>query len=376
MIRILLVEGNNMEAGGVEAYLLNVLTQIKRDNLEIDILVPGRIVSEDTGNRFRSLGCYIQELHIKSGRFEETIGLFSKLKKYLDINKYNIIHVNTANLRVEAICAILAKRKGIKTRIAHSHGTLLPGSAMKELARNLLRSVVVHSATDFLACSLSAAEALVGKKHCPEVEIARNGIKTKDYKFDSQVRRKIREKNGWENRFVIGFIARLSPEKNHLFMLQVVKQLTLNNKRVLLVIIGTGDKKYEQKIRSETEKLNLLGHVQFLGERNDVNELVQGVDFHVLPSIREALGIANIEAQAAGLHCICSDRVPREADVTGLVDFVPLEKGADFWAKCIEQYDNGYERKDTTNMIIGKGYDITCSAKIIDRIYNSSPGGF
>lgn len=367
MIRILLVEGRNMEAGGVEAYLLNVLSNLKRDNFKISILVPGKIVSHVIAERFQSFDCDIYELHIRPNK---SIDFLLKLNRHLTTNKYDIIHVNTANLRVEALCLSMAKRKGIVTRIAHSHGTLFSDSIIKEAARNILRRIIVRSATNTLACSLAAAEALVGKKCSHEVLIAKNGIKAKEYKYDPQKRIKIREQNGWNDRFVIGFIARISPEKNHFFMLQVVKNLVLKNKQVLLAIVGVGDESYEKQVRDQAKRMKLIDNVQFMGERNDVNELVQGMDVHVLPSTREALGIVNIEAQASGLHCVCSDRVPKEADVTGLVDFIPLEKGPDFWAKSIEKYYNGYNRKDTTGMIIAKGYDITYSAKIIAEIYN------
>lgn len=374
MVRILLVEGNNMEAGGVETYLLNVLSQIKRNNLVIDILVPGKIVSETIADRFRSFECRILELHMKQGSLKETMRFFNKLKRYLSKNKYDVIHVNTGNLRVEAVCLALAKQKGVATRIAHSHNVTLPGSVAKETARKAFRSVVLHCATDFLACSPEAAKTLVGEMHCGKVKIAKNGINTEDYRFDPYVREKIRKENGWEGRFVVGCIARIALQKNQLFMLQVVKKMALKNARVLLTMVGKGDDEYEQQVKEEVKRLDLDGNVQFLGERNDINELVQGMDLHVLPSNWEGLGIANIEAQASGLRCVCSDRVSQAADVTGLVEFISLEKSPDFWAERLARYDNGYERKDTTDMIKEKGYDITSSAQIIGRIYNRHPG--
>lgn len=373
MTRILLVEGNNMEAGGVEAYLLNVLSQINRDNLELDVLVPGKVVSRVTADRFNDIGCRIHQLDIESGGFNRNIELWNKVGEYLKNNSYDVIHVNTANLRVEAISLSLASKAGIEVRIAHSHGTLMTESTIKEELRNLLRIVIRSKATEFLACSSAAAEALVGKKYSPEVKIARNGINVKDYAFNQQKRAEIRERCGWNNKFVVGFIARISPEKNHLFMLQVIKKLSEMVPNVLLAVVGAGDEKNEQLVRKNVEAWNLQNNVQLLGERNDISLLVQGMDLHVLPSIREALGIVNIEAQASGLRCICSDRVPRDADVTGLVDFVSLEKGVDYWAKIIAQYEHGYKRMNTTEMIIDKGYDITASAKIVENIYSSLP---
>lgn len=371
MVKILLVEGKNMEAGGVETYLLNVLSQIRRNNLVIDVLVPGKIVSETIADRFRSFECRILELHMKQqGSLKETMIFINKLKRYLSKNKYDVIHVNTGNLRVEAVCLALAKQEGVATRIAHSHNVTLPGSTAKEIVRKAFRAVILQCATDFLACSPEAADTLVGEKHCGKVQIAKNGINADDYRFDPCVREKIRKENGWDGRFVVGCIARIALQKNQLFMLQVVKKMALENAKVLLAMVGKGDDEYEQQVKEEVKELDLDGNVQFLGERNDINELVQGMDLHVLPSNWEGLGIVNIEAQASGLRCVCSDRVSREADVTGLVEFIPLEKGPDFWADRLARYNNGYERKDTADMIKEKGYDVNSSAQIIGRIYN------
>ena len=50
--------------------------------------------------------------------------------------------------------------------------------------------------------------------------------------------------------------------------------------------------------------------------RNDVNELMQAMDVFLLPSRFEGLPVVLIEAQAAGLHCICSDRFTTKSDIT------------------------------------------------------------
>lgn len=372
MIDILLIVSNNIESGGVEAYLMNVLTHINRDDLNIDILVPGEIVSQEIASKFRRIGCNIIEAHLNIGSFKGNFELSKTIGRLLDEKFYDVVHVNTANLRVEVIGLHQAKIHQVSLRIAHSHGTLIEGSFVKETVRNVLRKMIFSSATDFLACSSSAAEALVGKKHSSMIKIVRNGINAVDYKFNIRKRENIRREYGWSDRFVIGFIARISPEKNHLFFLNVLQEIVKQDNTVLLVVVGTGNKEYVNQLRDKVRHLNLENNSQFLGEKSNISELVQGMDIHVLPSKREALGIVNIEAQASGMRCICSDRVPKEADVTGLIDFIPLEADIDFWARKILEYRCGYERMDTTDKIIESGYDITSSSRVLDHIYNSA----
>lgn len=370
MVKVLVVFSRNMRSGGMENYLLNSLSHIHRDDLEIDMLVSGKIVSEGIAERFRNLGCTLRVLNISAAVIKSDIEFFGCLGEILSSETYDVVHVNTLSMRIEALSLIVAKREGVKIRIAHAHSVLLKGSFVKETIRNMLRRIIINHANEFLACSTAAAESLVGKKESGKVQIAKNGIDVEIYRFNEKTRNKIRTQYGWNDRFVIGIIARISPEKNHTFLIKVMEQLVTINKRAFLVMIGKGDKMYEKQIEREIQGLELENYVQFLGEKDNINEIVQGLDLHVLPSIWEGLGIVNVEAQASGLHCICSDGVPKEANITGLVEFIPLEKGVEYWAEEISKYDNGYKREDKTELIKEHGYDITSSARIIDEIYH------
>ena len=71
--------------------------------------------------------------------------------------------------------------------------------------------------------------------------------------------------------------------------------------------------------------------------RSDVPRLMLGaMDLFVFPSLYEGLGLALVEAQAAGLPCICSDVIPGEADVVpGLVTRISLTESPAKWAHTI-----------------------------------------
>ena len=71
----------------------------------------------------------------------------------------------------------------------------------------------------------------------------------------------------------------------------------------------------------------------FLGRRTNVPDLLQVMDCFVLPSRFEGLAIVGIEAQAAGIPCVFSDRVSREINITGLVTFLSLNAGLTEWGR-------------------------------------------
>ena len=65
-------------------------------------------------------------------------------------------------------------------------------------------------------------------------------------------------------------------------------------------------------------------YIKFLGNRSDVNNLLQVFDVFILPSLYEGFGIVNIEAQVSGLPCLVSDAVPDLAKVNDNFHFLSI----------------------------------------------------
>lgn len=90
------------------------------------------------------------------------------------------------------------------------------------------------------------------------------------------------------------------------------------------------------KMQAKARELGIADHVRFLGVRSDVADLMQAMDVFAFPSLYEGLPVTMVEAQAAGLPCIISDKVPPECILTeGLVDVMPLSAGTEAWADAI-----------------------------------------
>jgi glycosyltransferase involved in cell wall biosynthesis len=113
---------------------------------------------------------------------------------------------------------------------------------------------------------------------------------------------------------------RLSHEKNHAFLLDLVEQLP----GVHLAILGEGELRQalEQRIiqRGLAERVHLLG--EFAHEF--VPHFLRSGDVFVFPSLYEAFGLAVVEAMLAGVPVVCSDHPALAAVVGSAGELIPL----------------------------------------------------
>ena len=135
-----------------------------------------------------------------------------------------------------------------------------------------------------------------------------------------------------------------------------------------LVLIGKGE--LEQEIRQKVQDLGLTSKVHFLGTRSNVEDYYQAFDYFVFPSTFEGLPGSVAEAQAAGLHCLVSDKVTREAALTDLADYRSIEEPPMKWAQEIQKNaGNAMIRKDMQRAIMDKEFDVAIQAKQMEEFY-------
>ena len=224
----------------------------------------------------------------------------------------------------------------------------------------------VDMATDFWACSKAAADFLFGEQIPGDmIRIMPNAIDLSKFAYNQEIRSRYRREYGLENCFVIGHVGRFVYQKNHEFLIKVFYEVSKEICNARLVLLGEGE--LITKIQRQVEEYNLNNKVLFLGKRDDVNNWYQAMDVFCLPSRFEGLGIVLVEAQAAGLPCNVSLKVPNEADLSDNIVKLPLSV-AD-WVRQILFKKDILERKDNTVYLMKAGYDIRDQVKIIQNFY-------
>ncbi|MEG0167048.1 MAG: glycosyltransferase, partial [Ruthenibacterium sp.] len=113
---------------------------------------------------------------------------------------------------------------------------------------------------------------------------------------------------------------------------------------------------------------DLTQQVRFLGTYKDTAELYPVMDGFLFPSLFEGLPVVLVEAQAAGLPCLVSNRVSQETAVTDLVQFLPLEAGAPAWAEKAISLPT-LQRKDFAELVAKAGFDAATQAYRLQQFY-------
>jgi glycosyltransferase involved in cell wall biosynthesis len=167
---------------------------------------------------------------------------------------------------------------------------------------------------------------------------------------------------------IIGHVGRFVAVKNHAFLLDVAAEILRREPRSLFVFAGDGP--LRPQIEAKARSLALP--CRFLGNRPDVPAFLGACDLFVFPSKQEGLGLAVVEAQAAGLRCLASSSVPGEAiAVPGLVDRLPLDLAVPAWAEAaISALQHPeFDRDAALSAIARSPLAIESSVRALEEVY-------
>lgn len=348
-----------MGRGGLETMLMNYYRSIDRSKVQFDFLTH-RDFEADYDREIESLGGKIYHLP-RLNPF--SLSYLKKLNQFFqDHPEYKIVHSHLDCMA--GIPLKYAKANGVPIRIAHAHNNN-QAKDKKYILKLLFKKNITKYATHLFACSKEAGKWMFGGE---KFSVLNNAIDAGKYSFNETERYKMRvSMNIDQDALVIGHVGRFAPQKNHDFLVDVFAEIKKREPNSKLILVGTGE--LQDRVKDKVVSLGLTEDVIFTGLREDVPEILQAMDVFVFPSLFEGLGIAIIEAQAAGLSCIISSGVPMECEkVKGLVHQLDLSCGVERWAEKVFELCN-MQRRDTKAEIISSGFDIHDSATKLEQLY-------
>lgn len=355
-----------LHTGGVENMLLTYYSHINKKDFHFDFVVHRESIGvleptlEETGSVI---------YHIPALR-ESIIGNLLALRAILKSNDYDCVHFH---LGYYAYFSMLLTRKMLPKAsiLLHSHIAYEPMSIIRKMTKKILSKGSNRIADVWCACGRDAGVFQYGRKALSSnrIRIVYNAIDIGKFEYNPKARDVHRGELQLNKRFLLGHVGRLTYQKNQQFLIDVFSQVHDRAPDTALVLIGAGED--EENIKKQIKLRGLEGSVYLLGARLDAYQIFSAFDMFVLPSRYEGLGITLIEAQANGLKCLASMAVPNEVNVSGQVEFLPLDIAC--WVdKILSVKALGIKRTDNHSIMMESNYNISNEAKKLEELYVES----
>ena len=368
-VRILHILGNT-QLGGAESRIMDLYRHMDRSVVQFDFVVH----SKEEGyfnEEIRKLGGRI----FRVPRFR-VLNYFSYcrawkklLQEHRDADGRSEFHMIQGHMTsTAAIYLPIARKCGIETTIAHARSAGVD-KGLKGILTRFLRCNLSKKADYLFTCSELAGISVFGKKAVEQgrTRFLPNAIDCQKFAPDPLVREKIRRELGIENCYVIGHVGRFHYAKNHEYLLRVFAELVKRKTRdYVLFLLGEGSGM--EDIRILSRELGIGDKVYFLGNKSNINDYYQAMDYFVYPSRFEGMPGTIVEAQTAGLRCLMSDTICKEVIATELVTTRSIREDPGLWADEIEQHLQ-YQRSSRVDEMKELGFDVHGQAVLMTDFY-------
>lgn len=349
-----------MNRGGLESLIMSLFKQMKSD-FEFIFIVQKR------GNQK-----YFDEIEALGGKIHlvpreniiDYLFFIPRLDKILNTIGANILHSHIDTL--SAIPLMVSKKQDYKIRISHSHTSNQEVDLLYPI-KFLMKKLIRFYATDAIACTMAAGNWMFGRKTF--FHYIPNAIETDRFRFSALKRDFVRDKFGWESKFVIGHVGRFNKVKNHAFLIEVFREFSITNNDSILVLIGEGP--LREQVFQKVCSYGLENKVFFIEPSDKVDHYYCSFDTFVFPSLFEGMSLAVLEAQTSGLRCLLSNTISSDSIFYLNSTILDIKDSPSYWANNITKkfYDRDRESSELLDFIIR--LDIKSASSKLSEIYES-----
>lgn len=367
-IKVLEVNVSDRGNNGVYSLIRNVI-QNKPQNLNIDIATFDKFENSKNIKELNKYNVNVIYLGSKGNKITREIKDGQKLTQFLYKHHYDCVHVHSDVADKLLIYGKSAKKAKVKKIIFHSHASNVDGKLrwIKRLMHYCSSPFLKYIGNEFVSVSDLASKWMYPNVSSKKIIIIKNGINLTKFRFNPVKRNSVRQRLNLQNNLIIGHVGRFEYQKNHVFLIRVFKNILKYYPNARLLLIGEG--KYKKEIEQMTKSLNIANQVVFYGTSTHVEDLLQAMDIFLLPSHFEGLPIVGVEAQAAGLPVIFSNKITKEAKIIDTVSYLPIEDNAiPQWIRIVGKYRK-LPRKDTYSLMKKKGFSIDDSVNQFVKLY-------
>jgi glycosyltransferase involved in cell wall biosynthesis len=217
----------------------------------------------------------------------------ASLKKIIRKKNIDLVYSNTTAVLAGAFAAKATDKK----HIWHIH-EIIEKPAFLHL---FFAWIISKYCTQVIAVSNAVKEHWQEENTREKIKVIYNGFDYSQFYINESTLRK--ELNIDEDAVIIGTIGRISEWKGQDYFLQIAGQISKSHNNIKFIIAGDtypGNEHLIDALKTSIKKENIEAQVFLLGFRNDINNLLHGINIFVLPSILpDPLPTVVLEAMAA-----------------------------------------------------------------------------
>lgn len=354
-----------MERGGAELRTLATMKSLQSQHIHCEYCVLSGL-SGVLDDEIRQQG---SEVHYCKLGFLFPYYFIRLLRK----EKVDVVHSHVA--MVSGFILLLAWIAGVDKRIAHFRNTHDTGksSSIRKIRNKFLHKLIDVFATDILGVCEGALAIFWEKswRDDSRCKAIYNGL--------PKVELHAKNPNFWNqwqpaiDAPVFINIARMAPQKNHLFMLDVIASYRQQFGNCYLVFIGKEQDQIKADVIQKVRKLELQEQIIYAEEQSSVYDFINNADAMLFPSLWEGLPGAVIEAASTGLPVVASD-LPGTSEISIFltsVSTLPLNNNSDEWAQALNQATqlSIQERKNLASNFDSSPFSLENCVKALYDVY-------
>jgi glycosyltransferase involved in cell wall biosynthesis len=231
------------------------------------------------------------------GRFDSKT--IASIQKFIDREQPNILHSHGYKSNFYVWRALSGRKI---PWVITNHGKRV---GMKLSVYNRLNIIFMKKADKTVAVSQALADEMTKKGvSSTKILVIDNGINLQRFE-NSQRNNDLRKSFGLNgNDKIVGTIGSLTEEKGHIYLLEAARQVIDKCPECSFLVVGEGSQR--RLLQEKTANLGLTGKVVFAGSRKDIPEILSILDISVLPSLKEGLPMALLEAMASKVPVIAT----------------------------------------------------------------------
>ena len=282
---------NQAHLAGTERHVQQLCSLVNKNKYSLVVLClsEGPLI-----NLFKEQNISIHSIPRKN-RFDISAAI--QIYKWLKKNRFDIIHSHSGYF-VLVIAKILKIPKLIETK----HGLKINFDAINKhhllyTVINRIKSKIVNK---ILTVSKTDKDILIKKYnlHPNQIVYIPNGIDVNSYNISNK-KNITAIKNTYnlsKKDFIIGTISRMDKQKGLDYFLEAMVSLKKRITHIKWIVVGEGSEL--SKLREKAKQLGISDNIIFTGYKTKVREYLSTFHVFVLPSLREGLSYAILEAMA------------------------------------------------------------------------------